>query len=95
MVERLKMTTEGREELTLCFSLSSLLRGALIMFRRTVDGAEKCALRDLRLDEAMPEDVSDTSLRVRICMYLPDPVFMAAVIGEGMGEVLFCDLSSD
>lgn len=26
-----------------------------MMFRRAVDWAEKCSLRDLRLDEAMPE----------------------------------------
>lgn len=36
---------------TLYFSRSSLLRGALMMVRRTLEGAEKCALRDLRLEE--------------------------------------------
>lgn len=41
---------------TLCFSRSSLLRGALMMVRRTLDGAPKWTLRDLRLDEARPVD---------------------------------------
>ena len=36
---------------TLCFSRSSLLRGALMMVRRTLEGAEKCALRDFLLEE--------------------------------------------
>lgn len=30
-----------------------------MMSRRVVDEAEKCALRDLRLDEAMPEPALD------------------------------------
>lgn len=63
MIESRNMRADGREELTLCFSLSSLLRGALIMFRRAEDGAEKCALRDLRLDEAMPGNMSDANPR--------------------------------
>ena len=37
--------------LTLCFSRSSLLRGALIMTRRTLEGALKCALRDFLREE--------------------------------------------
>lgn len=37
--------------LTLYFSRSSLLRGALMMLRRTLEGASKCALRDLRREE--------------------------------------------
>lgn len=36
---------------TLYFSRSSLLRGALMMLRRTLEGASKCALRDLRREE--------------------------------------------
>lgn len=36
---------------TLCFSLNSLLKGALIMTLRTLEGAPKCAFLDLRLDE--------------------------------------------
>jgi hypothetical protein len=41
---------------TLCFSRSSLLRGALMMVLRTLEGAPKWSLRDLRLDEARPEE---------------------------------------
>lgn len=33
------------------FSRSSLERGALMMLRRTLEGASKCALRDLRREE--------------------------------------------
>ena len=40
-------------EHTLYFSRSSLLRGALRMLRRTLEGALKCALRDLRREEEM------------------------------------------
>lgn len=36
---------------TLYFSRSSLLRGALMIVRRTLEGAEKCALRDFLLEE--------------------------------------------
>lgn len=36
---------------TLYFSRSSLLNGALMMVRRTLEGAVKCALRDFRLEE--------------------------------------------
>ena len=36
---------------TLYFSRSSLLSGALMMTRRTLEGAEKCALRALRREE--------------------------------------------
>jgi hypothetical protein len=39
---------------TLCFSRSSLERGALIILRFWVEPALKWALRDLRLDEARP-----------------------------------------
>jgi len=39
------------ESHTLYFSRSSLLRGALMMVRRTLEGAEKCALRDFLLEE--------------------------------------------
>ena len=38
---------------TLCFSRSSLLRGALMMTRRSLEGALKCALRDFRREEAI------------------------------------------
>ena len=38
-------------EHTLCFSRSSLLRGALMITRRTLDGAPKCALRDFLREE--------------------------------------------
>jgi hypothetical protein len=44
---------------TLYFSRSSLLSGALMMSRRTLEGALKCALRDLRL-----EDETSASSRV-------------------------------
>ena len=36
---------------TLYFSRSSLERGALMIVRRTLEGAEKCALRDFLLEE--------------------------------------------
>ena len=36
---------------TLCFSRNSLLRGALMITRRTLEGAEKCALRDFLREE--------------------------------------------
>lgn len=36
---------------TLCFSRSSLLNGALMIVRRTLEGASKCALRDFLLEE--------------------------------------------
>ena len=35
----------------MCFSRSSLLRGALIITRRTLDGALKCAFRDFLREE--------------------------------------------
>jgi hypothetical protein len=41
----------NRDILTLCFSLSSLLNGALMIVRRTLEGAPKCALRDFLRDE--------------------------------------------
>jgi hypothetical protein len=41
---------------TLYFSRSSLLRGALMMLRRMLEGALKCALRDLRLEDEMSID---------------------------------------
>ena len=65
------------------------------MFRRSVDGAEKCALRDLRLDEAMPGNTSDANARDHVCICLPVAVFMAAVVAGAMREVLSCDLSLD
>ena len=43
-------------ESTLCFSRSSLLRGALMMTRRTLEGALKCALRDLRREECSAKE---------------------------------------
>ena len=36
---------------TLCFSRNSLLRGALMITRRTLEGAEKWALRDFLREE--------------------------------------------
>lgn len=42
---------KGGEGRTLCFSRSSLLRGALMMVRRTLEGAVKWALRDLRREQ--------------------------------------------
>lgn len=36
------------------FSRSSLLRGALMITRRSLEGALKCALRDFRREEAIP-----------------------------------------
>lgn len=41
---------------TLCFSRSSLLRGALMMTRRSLEGALKCALRDFRREEAIANE---------------------------------------
>lgn len=41
----------GEGGCTLCFSRSSLLRGALIITRRTLEGALKCALRDFLREE--------------------------------------------
>merc|ERR1719284_395449 len=38
-------------DFTWYFWISSLLRWALIILRLTLDGAEKCALRDLRRDD--------------------------------------------
>lgn len=46
--EKQRRMREGR---TLCFSRSSLLRGALMMTRRTLDGALKWALRDFLREE--------------------------------------------
>ncbi len=46
--------TLAGKSITLCFSLSSLLRGALMIVRRTLEGAPKWTLRDLRLEEARP-----------------------------------------
>lgn len=43
-------------EHTLYFSRSSLLRGALMMTRRSPEPALKCALRDFRREEAKPEE---------------------------------------
>jgi hypothetical protein len=42
----------GGRNRTLCFSRSSLLKGALIIVRRWLEGAEKCALRDFRREVA-------------------------------------------
>lgn len=42
---------------TLYLSRSSLLRGALMIVRRTLEGAEKCALRDFLREEAIPEKI--------------------------------------
>jgi hypothetical protein len=39
---------------TLCFSRSSLLKGALMITRRLPEGALKCALRDFRREEEIP-----------------------------------------
>lgn len=44
-------TLNRRRQHTLYFSRSSLLRGALMMSRRTLEGALKWALRDLRLED--------------------------------------------
>lgn len=41
---------------TLCFSRNSLFKGALIITRRTLDGALKCALRDFLRDEERAVD---------------------------------------
>lgn len=49
--------------LTLYFSRSSLERGALMIVRRTLDGALKCALRDFLREEWRAEKI--VSLRVR------------------------------
>jgi len=51
-----------RERRTLCFSRSSLLRGALMMVRRTLDGAVKWALRDLRREECRSREYLVSSL---------------------------------
>ena len=53
-MEREKPLRRGEEignGRTLCFSRSSLLRGALMITRRTLEGAEKCALRDFLREE--------------------------------------------
>jgi hypothetical protein len=42
---------------TLYFSRNSLERGADIRIRRSLEGAEKCALRDLRREEARPKQL--------------------------------------
>lgn len=66
MSAQLKEDTKGRGQvLTLYFSRSSLLRGALMMLRRTLEGALKCALRDLRLEEWRA---------VKLCQYLNDNI---------------------
>ena len=41
----------GKLDRTLCFSRNSLFKGALIITRRTLDGALKCALRDFLREE--------------------------------------------
>lgn len=54
---------------TLCFSLSSLLNGALMMTRRSLEGALKCALRDFRREEAI--SISKRKLSVsRVYIYI-------------------------
>jgi len=52
---------------TLYFSRSSLLRGALMMLRRMLEGASKCALRDLRREEW--RSARGTSLVFRLCQW--------------------------
>ena len=50
------LVAEFALKLTLYFSRSSFERGALMIVRRTEDGALKCALRDLRREEWRAED---------------------------------------
>lgn len=51
-LERYVAKGKGRNGgLTLCFSRRSLLKGALIITRRTLDGALKCAFRDFLREE--------------------------------------------
>lgn len=50
------MRVAGRGRHTPYCSRSSLESGADMMVRRTEEGAEKCALRDLRLEAARPEE---------------------------------------
>lgn len=50
------------------FSRSSLLRGALMMVRLTLDGASKCDLRDFLLEEWVAIwDVSGEALMKALC----------------------------
>lgn len=60
-------------EPTLYFSRSSLLSGALMMTRRTLEGAEKCALRALRREEETAKLLSiihpDDNSNVQVVTY--------------------------
>lgn len=51
-----KIESTGKR--TLYFSRNSLERGADMIIRRSLEGAEKCALRDLRREEARPEKIT-------------------------------------
>ena len=55
-----------------------------MMFRRLWDGAEKCSLRDLRLDEARPALLLGLELHPDNMSVLPWAVFMAAVVARGV-----------
>lgn len=74
---------------TLYFSRSSLLRGALMMVRRTLEGAPKCALRDFLLEEAMPAAGIVSFMAVGCVAVVESSVlWLILVIAEVMGGVV-------
>lgn len=70
-----------KNQRTLCFSRSSLLKGALMMVRRSLEGALKCALRDFRREQAIA--ISEEQSMVSIPKFqLPHPAVPGRVISR-------------
>ncbi len=68
---------------TLCFSRSSLLRGALIITRRTLEGALKCALRDFLREEWRAGSHFVSCLGTWICSKSHIQVFIFVMMAVG------------
>ncbi len=68
---------------TLCFSRSSLLRGALIITRRTLEGAVKCALRDFLREEWRAGSHFVSCLGTWICSKSHIQVFIFVMMAVG------------
>lgn len=75
---------------TLCFSRSSLERGALMMLRRAVEPALKWALRDLRLEEARPAGLSALYKRSLSCETYRDQPWSCWASVRYCREVWYC-----
>lgn len=70
-----------KNQRTLCFSRSSLLKGALMMVRRSLEGALKCALRDFRREQVIA--ISEEQSIVSIPNFqLPHPAVPGRVISQ-------------